>query len=236
MADPILGSNVVLQIDKAGQYRTYLCAIDCSIDFKTDLQSVKTIGDGYWQRYRAQSLGYVIKLNGLVKMNNINEPTAFDMIDYIFNMAEFNFVLTFEDETGAIKAYYGVGTIESGSLSGGTSDFAKGDFTIYGNGPLTTSNSNVVCDLSVNGISQFYNSTSLVSVNVSYTGSGTLDHFEYTTTTGGNRTSVGSTSFTVPNPASGISYPLTVYPVCVGNIDGGSYTVTIIHHYYGEPV
>ena len=140
MADPVKGSNVLLKIYKGGNYVDFVCATDVSIDFKTDLQSVKTIGDGYWQRYRIQSIGYTIRLSGLIKIGDA-EATTWDLLDYEVNMTELLYKMTFDDLEGGLRVISGAGTIESTSINGGTDGFAKSDFTIYGNGPLTITTS-----------------------------------------------------------------------------------------------
>lgn len=229
MADPIKGSDVLLDVFKDGQYRTYLCATDCSIDIKTDLQSVKTIGDGFWQRYRAQSIGYTVKLSGVVKINSSSDPTALDLLDYVFNLTEFNFRMTMQDDTGAIRAVYGNASIETGSIGGGVDGFAKGDFTLFGNGPLAIGNSISSCDISVTNISATYSGIGTnQTVYITTAGTGTLDHLEYTID-GGNRITSSSSILTVPNGLSGSSYQLVVYPVCVGGIDGTSGSITIYY-------
>lgn len=228
MADPVKGSDVLLQIYKSGQYCDFICATDISIEFKTDLQSVKTIGDGYWQRYRTQSLGYTIKLSGLVNIN-ANEPTAWDMLDYEMNMTEFQYRMTFTDNTGSLKAIFGYGTIESSVLSGGVDGFAKGEFTIFGNGSISISDSAVACNVSVTNITLGYVSESYINAYITTSGSGTLDHLEYTFG-GGSRLSSNSSVIQLTNPPlNGASQVLVVYPICGGGYEGTSGTLTISH-------
>lgn len=233
MADPVKGTDAIIQIFKAGSYRDYLCATDITIDIKTELKSVKTIGDGVWKRSRPQSIGYTITLNGLLKLNTGDSPMAFDLLYNQLQFVDIQFRITFTDEDNNIKAVIGNATVESSQFGGGSDGFATGQFTIVGNGELGYTNSLLPCDVTITGISATWDSTvGKYSINVSKTGTGTVYRYEYTIN-GRGRYIAPSMPFFIDQPLYSVpqtNYDMVIFPVCVNGFDGISNSTIIERH------
>lgn len=229
MAEPVKGSNVLLQIYKDGDYQDFLCATECSIDFETESKSVKTIGDGVWKRYRPQSIGYTVNLTGLVRLD-VADPVSFDLLDYQMQFTDLTYRMTFEDDAANIKAIYGTGIVEKTSLSGNSDGFANSQFTIKGNGEPTVLDTLDVCALTVTAFTAtFYaigeGGENSYTLAVTVTGSGTLDRIEYQID-GGARQVAGYSAPYYITATSG-SHSITVIPVCSNGSDGTSMTQTL---------
>ena len=227
MAEPVKGSNVLLQIYKDGAYADFLCATDCSIDFETEKKSVKTVGDGVWKRYKPQSIGYTINLSGLIRLD-VADPVAFDLLDYQTQFIDVTYRMTFEDDAANIKAIYGTAIVEKTSLNGSSDGFATGQFVLSGNGVPTILNSLTACDIVITTL--FKDATNLplyYYFNVSaYTGS-TPDRFEYAIDGGARQVSFTS-DWTVTGLSSG-SHTIEIWPICENGFDGTKFTDTFTY-------
>lgn len=229
MADPVKGSNVLLQIYKGGDYADFLCATDCSIDFETEKKSVKTVGDGIWKRYKGQSIGYTINLSGLIRLD-VADPVAFDLLDYQTQFVDVTYRMTFEDDAANIKAIYGTALVEKTSLTGGSDGFATGQFVLVGNGEATILDTLDICALTVTAFTAtFYaigeGGNNSYTLGVTVTGTGTLDRIEYQID-GGARQVAGYSAPYYITATSG-SHSITVIPVCSNGSDGTSFTQTL---------
>lgn len=230
MAEPVKGSNVLLQIYKDGAYADFLCATDCAIDFETEKKSVKTVGDGVWKRYKPQSIGYTINLSGLIRLD-VADPVAFDLLDYQTQFIDVTYRMTFEDDAANIKAIYGTAIVEKTSLNGSADGFATGQFVLSGNGAPTILNTLDICDLEVTAFTAtFYaigeGGENTYTLGLTIVGAGTIDRIEYQIDGGARQVSGYSAPYRI-NATSG-SHSITIIPVCSNGLDGTSFTQTLI--------
>lgn len=228
MADPVKGSNVLLQIYKAGEYRDFLCATDCSISFETEKKSVKTITDGVWRRYRPQNIGYTITLNGLVKLNTGNDPAAFDILDYQTSFTDVTYRMTFEDDAANVKAIFGTAMVEKTDLSGGADGFANSSFTLVGNGEPTILDSLTACDTVITTLLKDATNLPLfyAFTVTAYTGTAP-DRYEYAIDGGARQVSF-TADWTVTGLSSGV-HTIEIWPVCPNGFDGTKFTDTFTY-------
>jgi hypothetical protein len=133
MADPVLGTDVIIQFLKNDNYINYGCATNIEIQYTMETKSVKTIGDGVWKRSRGQSLGSVINLSGVIAID-ASKPTVFDLLDYFKNMTDVAYRLRFTDNGGGTVVIDGNALPTSVNLAGGAEGFATGDITLECNG------------------------------------------------------------------------------------------------------
>lgn len=145
MADPILGTDVIIQFYKGGNFYNYGCAESVEIQFSMETKSVKTVGDGVWKRKKGQSLEYQIELSGLL-LDDTTLPVAFDLLDYFKNMTDINYRLLFYDNAGLKKTITGNALPINVNLGGGSDGFGSGNITLSGSGDpdqiITPSNPN----------------------------------------------------------------------------------------------
>lgn len=226
----VQGQNVLLQIYKSGQFRDFAVATTVSIDFNSDVKSIKTIGDGVWKRQRQQNISYSIKLDGLIKLNTGDDPATFDVLTYMTNFVDLLYRITFEGVGGGLKVVTGQAIVNSTSLSGGSDGFATSSFVLLGNGVPQINETLTICALSIDSITvgQATIGSYSVPVTMNISGTGTLAHIEYTVN-GGNRVVASGTTFNIACPST-LGAPDMVYvfyPVCTNGFDGTSASLTV---------
>lgn len=229
----VQGKNAIMQIYKGGQYRDFAVATDLTVEFKTDTKSVKTIGDGVWKRSRAQSIGYTISLNGLIKVGTFDDPIAFDLLNYQVQFTDLQYRIIYQ-EGSDLKVIQGNALVDSTQLAGPSDGFATATFNMVGNGQPLILDSLIPCNLTISSITTGTADTSAhtIPITINLTGTGTLYRIEYTVN-GGNRYISYSTSFSVNYPyvlGQG-SFVYVFYPICDNGFEGTSNTLTL--NYYG---
>lgn len=134
MAEPILAKDAVIMFKKFDFWHSYVCATDVVINFELETKSIKTIGDGYWEKLRGQKVRYSIELGGLIKIYDDYLPHAFDLLSYLTNMVTIEFQMVFTDDTGTMRVIKGHALPTNVSLGGGSEGFANGSATLIGDG------------------------------------------------------------------------------------------------------
>lgn len=224
MADPVKGTDAILQIYKAGSYRDYLCATDVSVDFKSDLKSVKTIGDGVWKRSRPQSIGYTINLNGVVKIENGDDPAAFDVLEYQKQFVDIQYRITFTDSASSLRVIMGNAIVDNSQFSAGSEGFATAQFNMTGNGEPSISDSLIPCNITITDLT--FNQEgpgAITTVNIFTSGTGSVLKYEYSIG-GGSTLSTYNTYFQISLTPGTKSF--TVTPVCTNGFSGTGRTET----------
>lgn len=228
----VQGSNVVLQIYKAGQFRDFAVATNISIDFNSDVKSIKTIGDGVWKRQRQQAIGYSIKLDGLIKLNTGDDPGSFDVLGYMTNFVDIVYRITFEGDEGGLKVVTGQAIVNTTSFMSGPDGFATSSFTLLGNGEPEITETFVTCDLSIDSVTTgtANTTTHTIPVTMNISGSGTLARVEYSVNGQARQTST-STTFNVAYPyvLGTPDFVYVFYPICTNGFEGSSATITLAY-------
>lgn len=233
----VQGKNAIFQVYKGGQYRDFAVATDISVDFKTELKSVKTIGDGVWARSRPQSIGYTISLGGLVKVGTFDDPIGFDLLDYQTQFVDLQYKIIFE-EGAALKVIMGNAIVDSSKFSGPAEGFATSNFEMVGNGKPMIIDNLTSCNISITSVVVGDRNTTdhTVPITLTLSTNNSFNRIEYTLN-GGDRQEVFDTVFSVPYPylvGSG-NYVYVFYPICDNGYEGVSNTVTIFYNGGGNP-
>lgn len=239
MADPVLGSDVIIQFNKNDSYFNYGCATSVEIQFAMETKSVKTIGDGAWKRVRCQSKSLQIQLEGIIKADE-ELPVAFDLLDYFKNMVDVQYRLLFYDETGVMKVIEGYALPVNVNLGGGSEGHATGSITLVGNGdpdaiftPPDPGNPDTECEAEIATahiesvvfppIRKYFFVDTMVS------GSATISRWDYTIDGGGIQTKFtdGSipTSWILPFSVSEGVHTIVVTPICENGFSGTPFTL-----------
>lgn len=227
----LAGQDVVLQFMKGGDYFSYACATDCSIDFTKTKKSVKTIGDGVWTKERMQNKSYVISLSGLIKFDDGTVPHAFDLYDYYDQGVDIQFRMIFTDvQSSLIKVFTGTASVDDLNLGGGSEGAATGTATLKGNGPPTISDSFLGCTATVGAATVGPSSSDgdpTITAAVNYSGlSVSTTRLDYTVDGGGRLTifSPGTSGVFFLHSLHG-AHELIIYPICANGEDGTPFTV-----------
>lgn len=247
MADPILGTDVIIQFYKGGNFFNYGCAESVEIQFSMETKSVKTVGDGIWKRNKGQSLSYQVELSGLIVDDNV-QPVAFDLLDYLKNMADINFRLLFYDNAGLKKTITGYALPINVNLGGGSDGFGSGNITLSGSGtpdqiitppnpnPPNPNNPIPNCDGEIETAhtevigSPF--ARRYVVIDSMVAGGPTITRFDYSIDGGGTQTKFtdGSipTQWVLPAQYTGGvgSHTIIITPICDNGFSGTPYTLT----------
>lgn len=228
MAEPVLGSNAIMRVFKNGAYRDFVCATDISIEFTTDIKSVKTVGDGVWKRYRPQSIGYSVTLNGVMKLNE-TDAVAFDLLNEQIAFHDVLFRITFEDSSSNVKAIFGTGIIESTSLNGPSEGFTTDSFRITGTGEPDIFDTKTPCTatLSANISTRADDPSHNYQINITASSSG-CDSIGYSI----NGAPVvvtdwtGGTTGVIPIQLAAGSNTIYVIPICTNGMYSTAVTLT----------
>ena len=228
MADPVLGSNAIMRIFKNGAYRDFVCATDISIEFTTELKPTKTVGDGVWKQYKPQSLGYIVSLNGVMKLNE-TDAAAFDLLAEQIAFHEVLFRITFEDSSSNVKAIFGSGVIESSSFNGPTEGFTTESFKITGTGEPDIFDTKTPCTatLSANISTRADDPAHNYQINITASSSG-CDSIGYSI----NGAPVvitdwtGGTTGVIPIQLASGSNTIYVIPICTNGLFATAVTLT----------
>lgn len=226
---PIEGKDALIRFYKGDDYFNYACATDLSISFDMDTKSVKTVGDGTTRKFKGQITGYSISLSGLVMLDDVTDPTAFDLIEYHRQMVDVQFEILFQDIAHSLlKIISGNALVTQAQLGAPSEGFVSGGFTLLGNGAVDIQNANINCAITITNVTRG-SGTPITGgqrypITITKTG-GTPIRYDYTIDGGGRL--VGYTdSFYIIVPSFGV-HSVVFYPICANGFDGTSFTLTI---------
>lgn len=248
MADPIKGTDVIIQFVSGSSYITYGCATDLETTFSMETKEVKTIGDGVWKRKRGQSLTQTISLSGVIK-NDSTVPDTFDLLDYLKNMVDIAFKLLFFDETGLAKTLKGNALPTEVNMSSGSEGFATGSITLVvngdpdavstggGGGGGPTPPPDCAAEIETAHMdSNTFPTRRYVFIDSMVAGGPTITRFDYVIQkVGGSYNSGTQSAFTdgsIPTSwrlitlASLGTFTITITPICDNGFSGTPYTIT----------
>jgi hypothetical protein len=245
MADPVLGTDVLIQFLKGSGYINYACASEVSIEYSMETKSVKTVGDGVWRRKRGQSLGSVINLSGVIVID-ANIVTAFDLLDHFKNMVDIAYKIIFQDHSGGLKVIQGNALPANVNLGGGSEGFGTGEITLECNGdpnyitPVNPSNPgppnpNVcVAEIETAHVETIIDpvpfSRKYAFVDTMVAGSATISRWDWTFDGGGAQTkfSSGSLPVRILLPVSASvpgAHTVVITPICDNGFSGTPFTL-----------
>ena len=237
--EPILGKDVLFQIQRADIYENYACAATVGIDFVMETKPTKTIGDGVWKRQRGQALSYTINLEGVIMMRKeddeeIEVSGSFHLINYYLSMAPVAFRLIFTDNLGNIKVFEGYALPTNISLTGGSEGHATDSVTLEGVGEPDIRDELVVCPARITDTHTEVITSPIrrrIHIDSMSDDSPTITRFDYTVDGGGVRTvfTDGSIPTYFDLPFGEIfSLEIVITPICENGLSGTPYTITVL--------
>lgn len=228
MPESILGQNALIKFYKVDDFYDFACATELSIDFTKETKSVKTIGDGNWNRKRAAKNGCIITASGLVQFDTDPKMDVFDVLDAFMQDTDVVFRIIFEDvSNGNLRVIGGIALPTNVNLSGGAEGFANGSLILEVNGKPVIRDTLEVCDLEVTAfgatlIAPGEGGVNHYSMAVTHTGTSTLLRYEYSID-GAARLLGGLTSPFNFFATSG-SHSFEIWPICENGNDGISFS------------
>lgn len=234
MADPITAQDVLIQFQEAGDWFNYACAKEVTIDFSMETKSVKTVGDGNWEKPRGQKKKYTVSLSGVVKFDDDTVPHVFDLYDAFDNMVSVPFRIAFDEpETTLVKYITGSALPTEVSLGGGSEGHAEGDVTLEGDGAPTISNSTDTCAATLGTFTAVGDPDSAGVVNLNFTTGVSADCVRIEWSVDGGLRDVffpPATGTPFLHGLTGIgagSHSIEFFPMCENGLDGTSQTKSV---------
>lgn len=216
MAGVVHGNDVVFLVSNGAEYVPFVCAKDVTIETSTALVSIATIGDGSWDKYAFQSLGYSLTLTGVLKFDSAN-VTAFDLIQHQIQGVDVDYKMIFKDqESNNIKTIKGRALVERSSLTGNYGQFSQTSFSLKGNGAYLFLN----CDVTIGSLNITENEDDETIITMQDV-EGDAVSFIYTIDNGFEQ----STTFTTINLGvlDAGQHSILVIPVCANDERGDEY-------------
>jgi hypothetical protein len=226
----ILGENMVLMLYKGGEYVPYACATEVSIETRVETKKVRTLGDGKWNKPRAQSWSYGISVSGLLLIDG-TKFTSWDFQNALMGGGLIDFRMVFEDPiTTLVKVMQGKALLTSSLLAGASTGFATGDFDLEGDGAYELLDSVLGCNAGIDFVSV---GTILDGVPgqaiIHYEGAHDHVRIDYEIDGGGRQSVFGTApnGFIYVNDMYG-EHVLVITPICENGEDGQSLTEPFI--------
>lgn len=228
MAEPVIGKNVEISFRKNDVYIPYGCATDIFISFRiTEKKSVRTIGDGNWEKPRGQKKGYTLDLSGLVKYDDDTVPHVFDLYDYLNSMSSLDYLIQFTNDEGGTKFIEGRALPTEVTVGGGSTGFATGTATLEGDGAPDIRNLLIPCPSSITSIQLVEDTPNSIIRITGHTG--TPARYEYSVDGGGFVTQM-VTSFIqdliLEGGLGAGEHTITIIPVCENGYNGEEFNST----------
>lgn len=231
--DPVYGRNVQIELKKNDEFWPYACATDVDIQFDMETKSVKTIGDGNWQKLRGQSKKYRVNLSGLIKYDDDTVPHVFDLYQYYDNMVSIEARLRFTvAESGQEKTFTGLVLPVSLNIGGGSEGFGTGSAVLEGDGAPVLSDGVSSCTAEITAATLV-----LVSgenaLRVTALNGGPVTRYEYAFDGDLENRTTAFVDGTLPDdilfgnaPGGGVGdHTLTVWPICEDGNDGEPFEI-----------
>lgn len=220
MTGTIQGKDVIFYLLVDTTYLPYVCASDITIQVNAEKKSVKTIGDGAWDKFAYQKLSYTITLNGVLKFDTSNY-TGWDFINYQMNFITVKFKATFTSGT-SIRSVAGEVMIETSQLTVTPTDLVKESYTLPGTGAMIMFDGTNPCSIISTDLTFTQEAPgSPVQIFSTDTG-GTAAQWKYSVDGGGDNYSSVNPFFV--GVLSVGSHSFTVTPICSNGYEGTSRT------------
>lgn len=233
---PIVGKDVILQFFDGSDYLDFVCITECSIEWNTEMQEVRTINGGRAREIRPKKDSGVINASGVIVLDG-GRFKAFDLLqEYQLQWLPLLWQMLFDSpETGLQKIVRGRSYIERSTFTGPSSGHSIADFTLPIDGDIEVLDSIVGCSATIgNLVAGFDPDTG--NTTVTYDGVSGADRLEYSVD-GGDRVPVFSPGtsglFYIPGLSDG-PHTVQVWTVCENGIDGEDNSV-IFEVSGGEP-
>lgn len=233
MAIAIEDKDVIIQFYKGANFYEFHCTQDIGLNFSKSVISTKTIGDGNWDRQRANTNSLEISLSGLVQLQTVGNPDIFDILNYFTTDSEIQFKIVFTDSSNSnIKVITGYALPLNVNLSAGVGGFAKGNITLACNGMPFITDSFAGCSLTMIAatVTNYTGEGAVAgSIQINYTAPAGTFRIDYTID-GGGRETIFSPAV---SPSSGVypinenwtgTHTLVLIPICANGEDSSNFT------------
>lgn len=148
MAGVVHGNDVLFLVNNGTSYVPFVCAKDLTLDVASSLISVVTVGDGHWEKFAHQSIGYTITLTGVAKFDNAS-VTVFDLMQNQLQFVDVDYKMIFRDQESLnYRTIKGMALVERSSITGNYGQFSQTSFSLKGNGAYIV----ITCDAAIGGL------------------------------------------------------------------------------------
>jgi predicted secreted protein len=143
MASAVQGKDCVFKINITGGLKAVLCSKLFTLTTTTEEIETTTISDGsdpeagYWKDFDYQNLSYSITLDGIMKITDASDDTAWELLTAQLGFYEVPFQLYYLDAEANSKTVEGTVMVKSSSFSAASSGFVNTSVELLGKGKYT---------------------------------------------------------------------------------------------------
>jgi hypothetical protein len=225
-----MSTNVIQGIDavlsfKKSTFLPFVCSSNVDIEITTDTTSVKTIGDGIWDKQKAVKNSYTITLSGVLKFDNANF-SGWDVITNQIGWVDLEFLLSFTDDAGNIKSFSGFLVVQKTTLNAAVGQVVKDDFSFVGNGGLKYFDGLIPCPSAITAIVCTNPTDASGNLVFTYTYTGAPYQVKYRLDGSGPYAYALVTGTFTINGVSVGTHSIEVIPICSNNYEGTSDQIT----------
>lgn len=208
----IQGNGAILYVF-TNEWIEYACVTTYSIQLASDLQSIKTIGDGWWAKNAYKGSSYSISLNNITRTTIVDDTvfSGYDFMENFLNHTEIQFRITYTDDVNNIKSIQGSTLISQLNFNSDITNLVSNDITLVGNGEILFFDGTIPCPVTVDTITVTGQTSGDGDIAVTYTYTGPLYQVKYRLDGNGP-----------------YSYALLAAPIGFQNLTVGTHSVEII--------
>lgn len=228
MSNAVLAPDVTIEFYKEGDYRPFGCATNIRLVKSLETKETKTLGDGKNHRVLGQSITRTITLSGVLVIDD-SSFTAFDLDEYMEQMVDVQFRITYLSPNGELRVIEGVALVTNLDMGGGADGFGEGEFSLQINGPVHRDDSLSDCDLTVEDLTNSNpvavgGGNSTWEIHITEGGTGEILKWEYSVD-GSGWLDATTNPFSYTTLAG--SKEFTIRPVCENGAVGEEFTKTL---------
>lgn len=220
MTNLVQGIDAVLSFKKE-TFVPFLCSSEVTLEINTTTQSVKTVGDGIWDKQKALQNSYTLTFSGLIKFDDTNF-VGWDVITSQIGWVDLEFLMSYTDDAGNIKSFSGFVVVQKSTLGANTGQLVKDDFEMVGNGALKFFDGLIPCPTAITALAATDATEPSGNIEFTYTYTGAVYQVKYRLDDIGPwGYALATGSFTINSIPVG-AHTLQVIPICSNNYEGTS--------------
>jgi hypothetical protein len=220
MTGLIQGKDAVLSLYK-NDWVPFVCATDITLTLTSEELPVRTVKDGHFKKVTYQNLSYTVNLSGILKFDDDDHWSGWDMMENQLGFNDVNFRITFTDQENAnVRSVQGFAIVTTSTVGISAGAVVKGDFDLKGNGALFLFDGSVPCDAEITSISITGQAASDGIAHVTYTATGDPYQVKYRVDGNGDYITVLTAA---PIAIEGLSvgaHVIEVIPICQNAYEG----------------
>lgn len=223
------GIDGVLFFKKNGNWTVFGCCETVEVTVNSELISIKTIGDGTWDRSAEDGKNYTLSCSGIIQYDDEpNRVNHFDLLELQAQGLELEWYISFKqnDKTTELTSLWGTALVVTSTVSA-PNDFVNSSFEFRGQGELNRG-APPICTKKIlsNGYTVLrIGLTFRYKVTITALNSAMVYHYEYRVD-GGDSITVLNNIWTIDltevlsRPLPYGSHVLEIWPVCENGIRG----------------